>query len=91
MVTTIPGRWTTVAALCVAGLLAGCAGMSDSQKDTGRRTAEGAGIGVAAGAVIGELATGQPMHGAAIGAAAGAIGGWLYDHHKKKEEEAAGY
>jgi hypothetical protein len=40
-------------------LLSGCA-MTDSQKDTTRRTASGAAIG--------------------------AIGGWLYDHHKKKEE-----
>ena len=75
----------TVIAMCLA-LLVGCANMSDSEKDTGRRTASGAGIGLAAGAVVGELATGQPLHGAAIGAAAGAVGGWLYDRHKKKEE-----
>jgi len=29
---------------------------------------------------------GQAPHGVAIGVAAGAIGGWSYDHHKKKEE-----
>jgi len=86
METMIQRRGTTLAALCLAGLLAGCANMSDSEKDTGRRTASGAAIGVAAGALVGELATGQPLHGAAIGAAAGAVGGWLYDHHKKKEE-----
>jgi uncharacterized membrane protein len=84
--TTIHRGRMTLVALCLAGLLTGCANMSDSEKDTGRRTASGAGIGIAAGAAIGELATGQPIHGAVIGAAAGAVGGWLYDHHKKKEE-----
>ena len=38
-----------------------------------------------AGAAIGALATGQPLHGMAIGAAAGATGGWLYNRHKEKE------
>jgi hypothetical protein len=57
--------------------------MSSSEKDT----LSGAGIGAATGAVVGELATGQPLHGLAIGAAAGAIGGWLYDRHKKEEEQ----
>jgi hypothetical protein len=74
-----------LAVMCIVALLGGCA-MTDSQKDTTRRTASGAAIGVAAGAAVGALATGQPLHGAAIGAATGAIGGWLYDHHKKKEE-----
>ena len=73
----------------LGALLTGCA-MTDSEKDTTRRTASGAGLGVAAGALVGELATGQPLHGAAIGAAAGAVGGWLYDHHKKKTE-TSGY
>jgi len=74
-----------LAVAVLAGMLTGCA-MTDSQEDTARRTASGAGIGVAAGALVGELATGQPLHGAAIGAAAGAVGGWLYDRHKKAEE-----
>jgi hypothetical protein len=73
-------------ALCVAGLLTGCTNMSDRQEDSGRRIMSGSGLGIAAGAAIGELATGQPLHGAAIGAAAGAVGGWLYDRHKKQEE-----
>jgi uncharacterized membrane protein len=51
--------------------------------DTDKRTLGGAGIGAASGALIGELATGQPLHGAVIGAAAGAAGGWLYDRHKR--------
>ncbi len=69
----------------LAVLLAGCANMSDSERDTARRTSTGAAIGVAAGAAVGELATGQPLTGAAIGAAAGAVSGWLYDRHKKDE------
>lgn len=72
--------------LCLATALTGCANMSDSERDTGRRTATGAAIGVAAGAAIGELATGRPLTGAAVGAAAGAVSGWLYDRHHKKEE-----
>lgn len=75
----------TAVAMCLA-LLVGCANMSDSEQDTARRTASGTGIGALAGAAIGELATGQPLHGAAIGAVSGAVGGWLYDRHKKKEE-----
>jgi hypothetical protein len=73
----------TVAALCLAGLLSGCANMSSGEQ----RTLSGAAIGTAAGAAVGALATGQPLHGAAIGAAAGAIGGWLYNHHEEKQEE----
>ncbi|MGB5591300.1 MAG: glycine zipper domain-containing protein [Gammaproteobacteria bacterium] len=70
-------------AVCLVTLIAGCSNMSSSEKDT----LSGAGIGAATGAVVGELATGQPLHGLAIGAAAGAIGGWLYDRHKKEEEQ----
>ncbi len=75
----------TLAVTVMAALVTGCS-MTESQGDTARRTASGAGLGVAAGALVGELATGQPLHGAAIGAAAGAVGGWLYDRHKKAEE-----
>jgi uncharacterized membrane protein len=59
--------------------LAACASMSDTEK----RTLGGAGIGAASGALIGELATGQPLHGAVIGTAVGAAGGWLYDRHQR--------
>jgi osmotically inducible lipoprotein OsmB len=72
-----------LAMVCLVGLLTGCANMSSGEQ----RTLSGAAIGTAAGAVIGTLATGQPRTGAAIGAAAGAAGGWLYDRHKKKEEQ----
>ena len=76
---------STVRLTMVLGLsliLSACANMSDTEK----RTMGGAGIGAVSGALIGELATGQPLHGAAIGAAAGAAGGWLYDRHQRAEE-----
>jgi len=59
----------------------GCANMSSGEQ----RTLSGAGIGAAAGALVGELAVGRPMAGAAVGAAAGAAGGWLYDRHEKSQ------
>lgn len=72
--------WPTLVLAVVLSTVA-CSNMSDTE----RRTTTGAGIGVASGALIGELATGQPLHGAAIGAAAGALSGWLYDKHEKTE------
>lgn len=68
---------------CLVVGLTGCANMSSGEK----RTAEGAGIGAVAGALVGELATGQPLHGLAIGAAAGAAGGYLYDCHEKSQSK----
>ena len=70
-----------IAACCLAGSLSACANMSTSEQ----RTLSGAAIGTAAGALIGELATGQPLHGAVLGAAAGAAGGWLYDRHEQAQ------
>jgi osmotically inducible lipoprotein OsmB len=70
-----------VLAFCLSASLVGCSNMSSTEK----RTLGGAGIGVASGALIGELATGRPLQGAAIGAVAGAVGGWLYDRHEKGE------
>ena len=61
--------------------LTGCANMSSGEQ----RTVSGAGIGAAAGALIGELAVGRPMAGAALGAAVGGAGGYLYDRHEKSE------
>lgn len=72
-----------VLAICVAGVMSGCANMSDTEQ----RTLSGAAIGTAAGAVIGQVATGRPLTGAAVGAAAGAASGWLYDRHKRQQEE----
>ena len=70
--------------LLVAGLLIGATTLGAcTMTDTQRRTATGATIGgVAAGAISGEWGW------AAAGAAAGAVSGYLYDQHKKGEEEA---
>jgi len=67
-------------AIFIALVLGACSGLSTTEQ----RTMTGTGIGAAGGALIGELATGQPLHGAAIGAAAGALGGWLYDRHENE-------
>ena len=54
-----------------------------TMNDTQRRTATGATIGgIAAGAISGEWGW------AAAGAAVGAASGYLYDQHKKAEEQA---
>ena len=70
-----------VLACCMVSGLTGCANMSSGEQ----RTLSGAGIGAAAGALVGQLAVGRPMAGAALGAAAGGAGGWLYDRHEKSE------
>jgi len=70
-----------VVGCCLVCGLTGCANMSSGEQ----RTLSGAGIGAAAGALVGGLATGRPLTGAAFGAAAGAAGGWLYDRHEKSQ------
>lgn len=70
-------------ALSAVVLLAGCAGMSDTQQ----RALTGTGIGAAGGAVIGAIA-GNAGLGAAIGAGAGLAGGLLVDRSKKNQEAA---
>jgi len=67
-------------ACCLSAAVVGCSNMSSTEK----RTLEGTGIGTASGALIGGLATGQPLHGAVIGAAAGAVGGYFLYKKKKK-------
>ena len=68
-----------MAALAVG--VSGCADMSSGEQ----RTLSGAGIGAAAGALVGELAVGRPMAGAAVGAAVGGASGYLYDRHEKSQ------
>jgi outer membrane protein OmpA-like peptidoglycan-associated protein len=67
-------------------VLAGCAGMTETQKGT----ATGAGIGAATGAAIGALAGGGKgaAIGAGIGAAAGAGGGYLWSQHMQEQKRA---
>lgn len=77
-----PVRRLIVAALLL-GFLAGCANMTESQKDTTKRSMTGAAIGAAAGALIDS----KHGEGALVGAAVGAASGWLYDRHEKKQAE----
>ncbi|MBK8175143.1 MAG: hypothetical protein IPK66_07725 [Rhodospirillales bacterium] len=68
---------------CVAMLLSGCTGMTDTQQ----RSLTGGAAGAAGGAAIGALA-GSAAWGAAIGGASGLAGGYLYDQYKKSQEDA---
>ncbi len=79
----------STAALAV--VLTGCAGMTDTQRNTGI----GAGIGALGGAAIGSATGGNRGSigtGAAVGAAAGALGGYLWSQRmeaQKRDMEAA--
>ena len=70
-------------ALGATVLLAGCAGMSDTQQ----RALTGTGMGAAGGAVIGAIAGNAGM-GAAIGAGVGLAGGLLVDASKRNQQSA---
>lgn len=59
--------------ILVTGLLAGCAGLSDTQRTTVESTAVGTGVGTAVGAGVGALVGGG--RGAAIGAGVGGVVG----------------
>lgn len=61
--------------------VAGCAGMTETQ----RTTATGAGVGALGGAAIG-AATGSAWTGAAIGTAVGAAGGYLWSQRMEKQK-----
>ena len=70
--------------LTASCVLIGCLTLTAcTMTDTQRRTGTGAALGgAAAGLVTGEWGW------AAAGAAAGAVGGYLYDQHKKTEDDA---
>jgi hypothetical protein len=51
---------------------------------TEQRTLSGGAIGAGAGAALGAITGGSLIGGALIGGAAGAVGGYIYDHEKKK-------
>ncbi len=74
---------TSIAALAAAVLLAGCAGMTDTQQ----RALTGTVAGTAGGAAIGAIA-GNAGLGAAIGAGTGLVGGLLVDKVQKDKEAA---
>lgn len=76
-------KGTPLALAAAVILLAGCSDMSSSQQ----RTLSGAGVGAAAGTVVGAL-SGATLWGAAIGAGAGAVGGFIWDQHKQGEARA---
>jgi len=69
-------RALAVSSILVVMLLAGCG------DTTGSRSLSGAGMGAAAGGLVGSL-SGNFGAGALIGAGAGAVGGYLSDQHKK--------
>ena len=74
----------TIAILVLStSLVAGCAGMSDTEQ----RALTGTAAGAAGGAVIGAIA-GNAGLGAAIGAGAGLVGGLAVDKVQKDKEAA---
>ena len=73
-------RRGAITAMLLSGLLAGCAGLSNTEQ----RGLTGTGIGAAGGAVLGAIG-GNAGLGALAGAGAGLAGGLLYDHVKKNE------
>lgn len=78
-------RTRSIAAAAIGALaLSGCAGMTQTEKDT----ATGAGIGAAAGAVIGGIASGGrgAAKGAAIGAAIGAASGYIWSKNMQEQQ-----
>ena len=60
-------------------VLAGCAGMSQTQQ----RTLSGGAMGAGAGAAIGAISGGSAGTGALVGGAVGALGGYLYGKSKQ--------
>lgn len=69
-------------------ILTGCAGMSDTQ----RNTATGAGIGAVAGAILSSATGGSAGTGAAVGAGVGALGTYIWSSNlerQKREMQAA--
>lgn len=82
-----------VISLCAVTLaasgLSGCAGMNETQRDTGT----GAAIGALTGAVIGRATAGgnktkSTATGAAVGAALGAAGGYLWSQRMQEQKAA---
>ena len=77
-------RARALALAAVAALMAGCANMSERE----RGTAQGAGIGAVAGAVLSSVTGGSAGTGAVIGGALGAVGGNLWSKRMEDRRTA---
>lgn len=80
------GRGLTAAAVAVALVVSGCAGMSETQQ----RTATGTGIGAAIGAAIGGTQSGSKgvRNGALIGGAIAGIGTYVWSRQMEEQKRA---
>ncbi len=83
-----PARWgwrpTLWSAVAASSLLGACASMDD----TGRRTATGAAVGAATGAVLSSATGGRTGTGAVIGGALGAIAGHAWSRRMEDKQRA---
>ena len=79
-------RQAVVTAVAVALLVAGCAGMDDTQ----RRTAIGTGIGAAVGAALGGNTSGSKgvRNGALIGGAIAGVGTYIWSRQMEEQKRA---
>lgn len=71
------GRGLILAATAAAVVMTGCANMTETQ----RNTAIGAGVGAAAGGLIGD------GRGAAVGAGVGALGGYAWSKYMENKRQ----
>ena len=74
-------RKTLISVTTASLFLAGCAGMSETQKNT----ATGAGVGAVAGALISAATGGHAGTGAAVGAGVGALGTYIWSSNLEKQ------
>ena len=72
---------TLISVTTASLFLAGCAGMSETQKNT----ATGAGVGAVAGALISAVTGGHAGTGAAVGAGVGALGTYIWSSNLEKQ------
>ena len=72
---------TLISVTTASLFLAGCAGMSETQK----HTATGAGVGAVAGALISAATGGHAGTGAAVGAGVGALGTYIWSSNLEKQ------
>lgn len=75
-------KYIVLGTVTTAMLVSGCADMTETQ----RRTATGAGIGAAAGAVLSSITGGRAETGAILGAGAGALGTYLWSQNMERQK-----